>query len=461
MASLFQLDDETKRLLTLDDFLHGLTVHEFVEFLAAKLSSRTGYDGAQPLDQLDPKPYIRTFEACVKELSRLGEECLAKQTKYEKIAEVKQTEHFSNVLRLAPKASKLNSQFAQLDLKPEGEHRDADFPDQVLQRVLHEKTGPVRAGQDAARPARRGVEPAAQAVGKARQQRPAARQSHTRHDPGTLQQVRDRAAQRVPRDGQLEKLQTAPGAVEPAFPVQRRREHQAVLHQQTPGLQQLPVLRAQRRADVLEKHGRPGLFAVPARRPHAGDAARNRGDPHKDRVRHHPADLSRAHQGRAAGVCGPFLQGTDPQPRPAAAAGGFVVLEAVQPSCAAPAVQPGEPAHPETEKLPWRQGGGPGRRAGQVPRRVVPPARGQGRLFQPGEREPRGADRLVHGAFRGEKRESGQQTPAGEQDPALQRHQHVGAARLRPGRVSGRSAARKLDSKTALVQAVQEVHVHL
>ncbi|KAG7708442.1 hypothetical protein KL914_002168 [Ogataea haglerorum] len=117
MTSLFQLDDETKRLFTLDDFLHGLTVHEFVEFLAAKLASRTGYDGSQPLDQLDPKPYIRTFEACVKELNRLGEECLAKQTKYEKIAEVKQTEHFSNVLRLAPKASKLNSQFAQLDLK--------------------------------------------------------------------------------------------------------------------------------------------------------------------------------------------------------------------------------------------------------------------------------------------------------------------------------------------------------
>ncbi|KAH3674020.1 hypothetical protein OGATHE_002000 [Ogataea polymorpha] len=117
MTSLFQLDDETKRLLTLDDFLHGLTIHEFVEFLAAKLSSRSGSDGAQPLDQLDPKPYIRTFEACVKELNRLSEECLAKQTKYEKIAAVKQTDHFSNVLRLAPKASKLNSQFAQLDLK--------------------------------------------------------------------------------------------------------------------------------------------------------------------------------------------------------------------------------------------------------------------------------------------------------------------------------------------------------
>ncbi|KXI83361.1 UNVERIFIED_CONTAM: hypothetical protein ACS92_06040 [Bacillus cereus] len=64
--------------------------------------------------------------------------------------------------------------------------------------------------------------------------------------------------------------------------VHRRRIHQAVLHKQAPSLQQLSVHRAQRRADVLEKHVRRELLAVPARRSHAGDAAGNRGHSDKD-----------------------------------------------------------------------------------------------------------------------------------------------------------------------------------
>ncbi|KAH3668388.1 hypothetical protein OGAPHI_002142 [Ogataea philodendri] len=115
MASLFQLDEKTKQLLTLDNFLDGMTIQDFVEYLASKLSERAGYDGAQAVDQLDPKPYIRTFEACLKELNKLSEDCLSKKSKFEKIAEVKQTDHYSNVLKLAPKANKLNTRFVQLD----------------------------------------------------------------------------------------------------------------------------------------------------------------------------------------------------------------------------------------------------------------------------------------------------------------------------------------------------------
>ncbi|ODV87438.1 hypothetical protein CANARDRAFT_26836 [[Candida] arabinofermentans NRRL YB-2248] len=115
MTSLSYLDDTTRRLLSLDNFLDGLTVSEFIELLAKNLSLKSELNNG--IEYLDPKPYIRTFESTLKELRKLSEECTNRNQKLERITEVKQTDHYNNVLQLSSRANNLNMKFNKLNLK--------------------------------------------------------------------------------------------------------------------------------------------------------------------------------------------------------------------------------------------------------------------------------------------------------------------------------------------------------
>ncbi|OWB77612.1 hypothetical protein B5S32_g1784 [[Candida] boidinii] len=104
---------DTRRVLTLDNFLEGLTTFEFIEQLSKDLSLK----GAEfnNIEYLDPKPYIRTFEATLKELKKLSDDCAAKKQKAETVSQFKNIEHAKNVLSLSSDAQQLNLKFNKLD----------------------------------------------------------------------------------------------------------------------------------------------------------------------------------------------------------------------------------------------------------------------------------------------------------------------------------------------------------
>ncbi|KAM9893181.1 hypothetical protein OXX79_009513, partial [Metschnikowia pulcherrima] len=59
--AIYDLEDDVRRLINIDNFLDGLTPNDFVE----ELSKDHILKGAEvnSLEYLDPKPYIRTFES--------------------------------------------------------------------------------------------------------------------------------------------------------------------------------------------------------------------------------------------------------------------------------------------------------------------------------------------------------------------------------------------------------------
>ncbi|CDK24588.1 unnamed protein product [Kuraishia capsulata CBS 1993] len=113
MASPFKVDDSTRRLLTLDNFLDGLTIGEFVEELSKNHSLQD--DEVNSVKYLDPKPYIRTFESALKILNRLSEESIQKKRQAEKEVERYELQHSQNVMAVAADFDKMTTRFATLD----------------------------------------------------------------------------------------------------------------------------------------------------------------------------------------------------------------------------------------------------------------------------------------------------------------------------------------------------------
>ncbi|QPG77154.1 hypothetical protein FOA43_004559 [Brettanomyces nanus] len=113
MSSLYQLDDDTKSLLTLDNFLKDLSVTEFVDRLAKQnVQYKSKFNNG--VEYIDPKPYIRTFELVQKELNNLSRECVTKKTRLEQQAHAKSVKHYENVLHLNSKAAELNERYNKL-----------------------------------------------------------------------------------------------------------------------------------------------------------------------------------------------------------------------------------------------------------------------------------------------------------------------------------------------------------
>ncbi|CAB4254794.1 similar to Saccharomyces cerevisiae YLR166C SEC10 Essential 100kDa subunit of the exocyst complex [Maudiozyma barnettii] len=137
MNSLYELDPKWQKLLTLDNFLGGLTVNEFVESLSKDhsikaVSSSLSYgqsgsrdDGMQLQDEhdaanwerLDPKPFIRTFESTLKELKGLNDDAVSKKNRFEDQVARQELVHSENVIDLATDIQRINIQFSELDNK--------------------------------------------------------------------------------------------------------------------------------------------------------------------------------------------------------------------------------------------------------------------------------------------------------------------------------------------------------
>lgn len=108
-GGIYDLDSDTRSLLTVDNFLGGLTVNEFVDRLSKDHSIFS------EKEYLDPKPFIRTFESTLNELQRLSEECLSKKQKCEEEVESYELIHSENVLSVS--TTQTNSQFERLSDK--------------------------------------------------------------------------------------------------------------------------------------------------------------------------------------------------------------------------------------------------------------------------------------------------------------------------------------------------------
>ncbi|KAI0464458.1 hypothetical protein LJB42_002073 [Komagataella kurtzmanii] len=105
--NIFDLDEGTKSLLTLGNFLGGLTIPEFIETLS-KDHSLLGTQ-VNDLEYLDPKPYIRTFESTIQSLYRLSDECLAKVKTVSAESSELSIKHNKNVIKVDDKLNDLMS----------------------------------------------------------------------------------------------------------------------------------------------------------------------------------------------------------------------------------------------------------------------------------------------------------------------------------------------------------------
>lgn len=113
--SIYDLDPSIRRLLTLDNFLDGMTVNEFIE----ELSRDHFLKGAEvnKLEYLDPKPYIRTFESTLRELKRLNAESEEQKLGLEQDVETYELQHSKSVISLQGEIDNITQQFSALDNK--------------------------------------------------------------------------------------------------------------------------------------------------------------------------------------------------------------------------------------------------------------------------------------------------------------------------------------------------------
>ncbi|CEP61453.1 exocyst subunit SEC10 LALA0_S03e03202g [Lachancea lanzarotensis] len=100
MNSLYELDARWRKLLNLDNFLNGLTVHEFVEEISNENSLKDGAAHTGTWEHLNPKPYIRTFESTVKELQKLNTDAESRKGQLEQGVAKYELLHAQKVLQL-------------------------------------------------------------------------------------------------------------------------------------------------------------------------------------------------------------------------------------------------------------------------------------------------------------------------------------------------------------------------
>ncbi|AAS54361.2 AGL130Cp [Eremothecium gossypii ATCC 10895] len=124
MNTIYELDDQWKKVLTLDNFLGGLTVNEFVQQLSkehapSSLSSSANGNSNRDstFDQLDPKPYIRTFESVLRELKKLKVECESNKVHLNQEVTESELAHARNVLQLNERFKAIVSNYDALDEK--------------------------------------------------------------------------------------------------------------------------------------------------------------------------------------------------------------------------------------------------------------------------------------------------------------------------------------------------------
>ncbi|CAN3372356.1 hypothetical protein DIURU_004185 [Diutina rugosa] len=111
--SIYDLDEDIRKLLNLDNFLNGMSVTSFIEELS-KDHFNKGQE-VNKLEYLDPKPYIRTFESTLRELKQLEGRAEKQRSHSERDTEQFELKHSENVVRLSNKIDAANADFDAVD----------------------------------------------------------------------------------------------------------------------------------------------------------------------------------------------------------------------------------------------------------------------------------------------------------------------------------------------------------
>ncbi|GME81877.1 unnamed protein product [Ambrosiozyma monospora] len=128
MASFYQLDDEIRDLLTLENFLGDLTVPDFIDKISQRTAQTTRSDENSGIKYDDPRPYIRSFELVSKELNNLSIDCESKKSKLDQLAANLQVKHDTNVKSLNGRARVLTHKLDHLSGNVDKVHNNSINP---------------------------------------------------------------------------------------------------------------------------------------------------------------------------------------------------------------------------------------------------------------------------------------------------------------------------------------------
>lgn len=135
--SIYDLEDDIRKLLNIDNFLNGLTTNEFIE----ELSKDHILKGAEvnKLEYLDPKPYIRTFESTLRHLKNLSKEAASRTARAENDVDEFELSHSKSVLTLSSQVEQIVSKFDHLDTEITSISDKIDPLNQSLKKITNSR----------------------------------------------------------------------------------------------------------------------------------------------------------------------------------------------------------------------------------------------------------------------------------------------------------------------------------
>lgn len=135
--AIYDLDEDIRKLLNIDNFLNGLTTNEFVE----ELSKDHSLKGAEVnnLEYLDPKPYIRTFESTLRHLRTLADEAGSFKVRAERDVDSLELSHSKSVLKLSSQVEQIVSKFDHLDEEITSISKKIDPLNQSLKKITNSR----------------------------------------------------------------------------------------------------------------------------------------------------------------------------------------------------------------------------------------------------------------------------------------------------------------------------------
>lgn len=141
--AIYDLDEDIRGLLQLDNFLNGRTTTEFVEELS-KDHIKKGAE-VNNLNYLDPKPYIRTFESTLRHLKQLAEEASRQREAATKEVEDYELSHSRSVLELSSQVKSIVSNFNILDDEISSIAKKIDPLNQALNKITNSRERSIEA----------------------------------------------------------------------------------------------------------------------------------------------------------------------------------------------------------------------------------------------------------------------------------------------------------------------------
>lgn len=135
--AIYDLEDDVRKLLNIENFLDGLTPHDFVE----ELSKDHILKGAEvnSLEYLDPKPYIRTFESTLRHLKQLSDQAQELHDLAAKQVEDYELSHSKSVLKLSSEVEQIVAQFDTLDTEISSITEKIDPLNQALNKITNSR----------------------------------------------------------------------------------------------------------------------------------------------------------------------------------------------------------------------------------------------------------------------------------------------------------------------------------